>query len=655
VLGVPAQPSGAAAASGWGIVTSPDTSALADNVVTGTTCANAFECWAVGTVISGNGGEPQPLIESWNGSTWSISTSPAPPATAGYGFLAVTCVTGADCWAVGTSPAGGGGGSPVGVLAEHWDGTAWTVVPTPLPAGAAGGYLEGVSCASSADCWAVGSTTSGTGDPLAMLAEHWNGSAWSIVAAAPSGQAYDQLNGVWCVTAADCWAVGSAGPSQQNPTFLPIWPKASGNQGLIEHWDGSSWSIVPSDAAAGPEGSYLTGVTCTGASDCWATGTVTNATGTAGSTLVQHWDGSTWSVVPTPAPAGTKYDMLNGLTCLSATECWAAGTSGVGHQGQPTTFVEHYDGSSWTVEASPQVTAFGFFTSIDCLQGSFCWAVGDAIIASPTTTGIFQTLIEQLVLPGPSSQGLLMATAAGAVVGVGNAATFTSVAGRPLDAPVVGIAATPDGRGYWEVAADGGVFAFGDARFFGSMGGQPLDAPVVGIAATPDGGGYWLAAADGGIFAFGDAQYEGSMGGQHLDAPIVGVAATDSDGGYREVASDGGVFSFGDAAFCGSMGGQPLDAPVVGMASTPDGGGYWLAAADGGVFAFGDAGFWGSAPGQGITVGGPVVAIAGTPDGTGYWIVGAHGTASAFGDAASLGTPAFTLTPPAVTGASSAA
>ncbi len=78
-----------------------------------------------------------------------------------------------------------------------------------------------------------------------------------------------------------------------------------------------------------------------------------------------------------------------------------------------------------------------------------------------------------------------------------------------LAKPVVGMAATPDGKGYWLVASDGGVFAFGDAGFFGSTGDVRLAKPVVGMAATPDGKGYWLVASDGGVFAFGDA---GSMG-----------------------------------------------------------------------------------------------------------------------------------------------
>ena len=77
--------------------------------------------------------------------------------------------------------------------------------------------------------------------------------------------------------------------------------------------------------------------------------------------------------------------------------------------------------------------------------------------------------------------------------------------------------------GYWLAAADGGIFSFGDANYYGSMGGQHLNAPIVSITPTPDGKGYWLAAADGGIFTFGDANFYGSMGGQHLNAPIVGI------------------------------------------------------------------------------------------------------------------------------------
>ncbi|HXQ59191.1 MAG TPA: N-acetylmuramoyl-L-alanine amidase [Acidimicrobiales bacterium] len=122
----------------------------------------------------------------------------------------------------------------------------------------------------------------------------------------------------------------------------------------------------------------------------------------------------------------------------------------------------------------------------------------------------------------------------------------------------------------------GGVLDFGQAGSFGSLQGTDLDAPVVGMAATPDGGGYWLVASDGGVFSFGDAGYHGSTGGTRLDAPVVGMAATPDGGGYWLVASDGGVFCFGDAGYAGSAAGQSLAQPVIGLARVPHATGYWL-------------------------------------------------------------------------------
>jgi hypothetical protein len=227
----------------------------------------------------------------------------------------------------------------------------------------------------------------------------------------------------------------------------------------------------------------------------------------------------------------------------------------------------------------------------------------------------------------PTGSGYWLADAAGGVSAHGSATLYGSMTGAALDSPITHIVASSDGRGYWLVAGDGGVFAFGDAQFYGSMGGRRLNAPVVDMAPTPDDGGYWLVASDGGVFAFGDARFYGSMGGRHLNQPVVAVTGDPDTGGYWLVASDGGVFSF-DAPFYGSTGALALNKPIVAMAADASATGYWFVAADGGVFAFG-APFRGSAVGQGIPA--PVVGMAPDPATDGYWLVASDGAVASFG------------------------
>ena len=222
-----------------------------------------------------------------------------------------------------------------------------------------------------------------------------------------------------------------------------------------------------------------------------------------------------------------------------------------------------------------------------------------------------------------------------------------------------GIAATPDGRGYWILNGDKGkVYRFGDAGDFGEpatkwAGTSREFVPVaIAIVATPSGHGYWVlevnasgaATVDpfGDAKNFGDSQTIASKTHQGFNGMPVGLAATPSGKGYWEVHSDGGVFGFGDAHFYGAVPGltvprgAPLPAsPVVGIASTVDGKGYWIATSNGTVYPFGDAARTSDL--SGIRLAKPIVGIAANPRGQGFWLVAADGGVFGLGGAPFLG------------------
>ncbi len=156
------------------------------------------------------------------GSGWTIVPSPNVNPSQFNSLARVSCVTASDCWAVGSVGIGSFNST---TLAEHWNGSAWSIVQTPNPSTSTLNVLSGVDCVSSVDCWATG-LGNGTNTTDQTLAEHWNGIAWSIVAT-PNPSSVSILGGVDCVSSSDCWTVGHAG-----------------GQTLAEHWNGTAWVVV---------------------------------------------------------------------------------------------------------------------------------------------------------------------------------------------------------------------------------------------------------------------------------------------------------------------------------------------------------------------------------------------------------------------------
>jgi hypothetical protein len=346
----------------WSIVSSPNASSTA-NKLEGVTCYSATQCWAVGQYANTND-ILVPLIELWNGSSWSIVTSPPAgnPVYPVYNLSAVTCSSSSQCFAVGSVSAPG-----TAVLIVQWDGTSWTDVSP-----AHSGSLSGVACASASECWAVGGYSGGT------LIEEWNGTSWSVVSSPNAGSVGNTLNSVTCIQSNICHAVGS-----QN--------SGGPDQTLIEHWNGTSWLVASSPDSSSALANDLNGVTCVPGALCFAVGSHFNSIGTAAQTLVEQLTFlGTWVIVASPnyVPPAT----LNNVTCVSASDCWAVGEYNFGTPASPLyrTAIEQWNGTSWTTVVSPDQSGTNFLQGITCTSASNCWAVGDYVL-----TNHYQTLIQR--------------------------------------------------------------------------------------------------------------------------------------------------------------------------------------------------------------------------------------------------------------------
>ena len=184
-------------------------------------------------------------------------------------LTATTAIAANDIWSVGFANLAP---NPQKLLAEHWNGSSWSVVPTPNPAGAAGGsQFHGVAAAASNDVWAVGQTyfLDANVGPIQTLIEHWNGTSWSVVPSPnPNGgssNGNNVLSEIAAVSATDIWAVGYTTD-----------PSTGLQQTLTEHWDGTSWSVTASPNAAPAGSSTLAGVTALGDGTVVAVGTISN-------------------------------------------------------------------------------------------------------------------------------------------------------------------------------------------------------------------------------------------------------------------------------------------------------------------------------------------------------------------------------------------
>ncbi|HLJ36066.1 MAG TPA: hypothetical protein VKU38_20580 [Ktedonobacteraceae bacterium] len=348
----------------WRIVASPNVGNVGSQL-TSVAAVTASSIWSVGyyyTPVYAT----RTLVEYWNGSTWKLVASPDNGTDINQ-LNGVAAVSANDVWAVGYYRNG-----HFRTLIEHWDGTQWSIISSPN-LGSGDNQLEAITAFSASDIWAVG--TYFTTNPRANLTliEHWNGTNWRVVASPNAPMPINNLTAVEPVTANNVWAVGYS----EDGIY----------QTLVEHWNGTKWSVVASPNAMNGN-SVLNGLSILAANDIWAAGNYYDLNLHRDFTLIEHWNGTQWSIIASPN-VGTDFCLLYGIAAISANDVWAVGEDV--HVPPHFTLTEHWNGTQWNIVSSPDPgTTFNSLDALIAVSGNL-WAVG---YYYDTQNKAYQTLVE---------------------------------------------------------------------------------------------------------------------------------------------------------------------------------------------------------------------------------------------------------------------
>jgi hypothetical protein len=343
-----------ALASGWSVQRSPIPRGASSSLLSGVSCGSAKACVAIGSDVTST--VESALAERWNGRGWSIQQTPAEPD---YLLFAVSCPSATVCMAVG------GGGS--GNLEERWNGNTWSASTYDL-----GVPPAAVSCASSANCTAVGASYCGYecgSHPIAAgaVAARWNGLSWShgsIPAPRPSSQVSDPyLAGVSCPTSVACFIAGYGykNTGLRNAIGVP----------LAWRWNGRRWLFQSM-----PGRGSLSSIACWSATGCVAVGTygfdLFMQPPTEGPPLIEGWNGKRWSIEPLPTRASRRNGRLAGVACASREARTAVGSDSSG------TFAERWNGTKWSRQQTgrPIGATSTRLDGVSCPSPTTCIAVG---------------------------------------------------------------------------------------------------------------------------------------------------------------------------------------------------------------------------------------------------------------------------------------
>ncbi|MGB7052165.1 MAG: hypothetical protein WBG41_11395 [Acidimicrobiales bacterium] len=436
--------------SSWSIDTTPNVDGAIQTFLTSVACPSTTQCVAVGYSLSSAG--TIPIVEQWNGSSWTLLNPPVPTGSADNELTGISCPTSSACFATGrTYPTSSS--APL-TLAEAWNGTNWSTMTTPNPTGLVGAFFNSVSCLNSTTCEAAGEGLIDESGDTQTLVERLTAETWAVETTPnESGVTTSLLSALACPHGSfDCVAVGqyftpdenhllaihenkstspwliSAVPGSTTPAATYLNAAACSTGGCIgvgesfpannfntsaeiEDWNGSSWSLAKSAEPSEAVTTNLYGAACPTSSACYAVGDV--GLGTAGddgdtNTFAEKWNGSKWSSQTTANPTGNLFNELTSVSCSSSTSCVAAGYTESAPNGSPTPIAEVLSKKTWSLKVppSPAGALSTKLTGISCSGPSDCVAVGSSEDASDVTQPLAETwngtTWTAAILPQPS-------------------------------------------------------------------------------------------------------------------------------------------------------------------------------------------------------------------------------------------------------------
>lgn len=335
--------------------------------------------------------------------TWTSIPVPVDPSWRQAWFKDVTATGPNDAWAVGFYNVYANGNYEDFTLAMHWDGRGWTRVPTPSPSPYPGGtqaHLRAVDAVAPDDVWAGGDARGNAGGLSVgswVMVQHWDGSSWSLVPPpAPPGGVSINFSGTRVYSVC---AVG-----KDDVWFGGQWgePNQLGSvtwRPLQMHWDGSGLTVYPTPAVFdGYYGFHTVSMSELSSNDIWAACQKNRAGGGSKMNVILHWDGSSWSRVAVPSAAAEH--TLHEIVALAPNDVWVFGE----YPWTYAPYVLHYDGSSWTeVAGAPSGTAAAGNGAGGIHVGSGEIALWDGTSSTLATTfpGISQLYLYAMERVGP--------------------------------------------------------------------------------------------------------------------------------------------------------------------------------------------------------------------------------------------------------------